>query len=379
MKSRAAVLVHDPARRIRSLLIGLLWLATLALALAAFSSMVPRLALAADTGTSAALERHTVTGDRVIVYDLAGAIEVVTGTGPDVVVEVRRGGRDAGALRIATGPIDGHPTLRVIFPGRRIVYPASRSETNGIAVRDDGTFGGKNTNFWSKRVSISRHGFGSEAWADLRILVPRGRTLEVRLGAGAMSAHGVEGALTLDTHAGPVLVDGVVGSLVVDTGSGAVGVKNVRGDLLVDTGSGAVTIEGVHGAKVSIDTGSGGVSGSDVQAGDLLVDTGSGHVAIEGVRAPRVKVDTGSGGVTLGFLEDVENVLVDTGSGGVLLRVPATLGAELDVDTGSGAIESDVPLTLLHREHGEMQGTIGDGKGHILIDTGSGGVRLVKG
>ena len=116
----------------------------------------------------------------------------------------------------------------------------------------------------------------------------------------------------------------------------------------------------------------------DSSADDLLVDTGSGHVALEAVRAPRIKVDTGSGGVTLGLLADVENLLVDTGSGGVTLRVPAMLGAALDVDTGSGGIESEVPITITKRESGELHGVLGDGRGHIVIDTGSGGVRLVK-
>jgi DUF4097 and DUF4098 domain-containing protein YvlB len=115
-----------------------------------------------------------------------------------------------------------------------------------------------------------------------------------------------------------------------------------------------------------------------VTARDVLVDTGSGHVALEEVRAPRIKVDTGSGGVTLGLAADVENVLVDTGSGGVTLRIPGMLGAMLDVDTGSGGIDCDVPLQLIHKEHGELRGRIGDGAGTIHLDTGSGGVRIVK-
>ncbi len=377
MKSRAVVHAHDPADLARRVLLALLWLGTFALAVAALIGMVPSFSLAA-VPSGAAAERFTIAGDHVIVYDLAGAIEVLPGSGPDVVVDVMRGGRAGGTLKVATGAIEGRPTLRVLFPMNRILYPAGRSNTNGIAVRPDGTFGGKIPGLFPRRVSVSSRGFGDEAWADLRILVPAGRTLEVRVGVGAMNARGVEGTLTLDSHAGPVLVDGLRGDLSVDTGSGAVAVKGIEGDLLVDTGSGSVTLDAVHGRKVSIDTGSGEVSGRDVRAENLLVDTGSGRVAIEQVRAPRVKIDTGSGGVTLGLLEDVDDVLVDTGSGGVTLRVPGTLGAALDIDTGSGGIESEVPITMLRRESGELHGQLGDGRGHILIDTGSGGVRLVK-
>jgi lia operon protein LiaG len=379
MKSRVVALVHDPAERIRHLLLVILWLATLALGVAGLLSMAPRLALAAGVASGAA-ERYTVTGERIAIYDLAGALEVVPGDGSDVVVEVRRGGRDANTLRVAQGIIDGRSTLRVLFPDKRIVYPNGHSTTNNIRVNADGTFGGRGHGLevFARRQTISDRGAGAQAWADLTIRVPRGRTLEVRLGVGGISAQGIEGAVTLDTYSGAVRAQRIKGSLLVDTGSGAVEVQDIDGELLVDTGSGAVTLMRVRGPRLVIDTGSGGVSGNELTTRDLMVDTGSGHVALEAVRAPKIKVDTGSGGVTLGLLEDVDDVLVDTGSGGVTLRVPAMLGAEVDIDTGSGGIDSEVPLTLRSKEHGELHGTIGDGRGRILVDTGSGGVRLVR-
>lgn len=378
MKSRVVALVQDPTERLRHLIRVVLGLAALGLGVAALLTMTPRLSLAAAVASGAA-ERHTLSGDRLVIYDLAGAVEVVPGTGPDVVVEVRRGGRDAGQLRIAQGEIDGRSTLRVVFPLKRILYPGGRGSSD-IQVRSDGTFGGRGrvSDMFARRITVSNRGGGLEAWADLRILVPRGRTLEVRLGVGALDAQGVEGALTLDTHSGGVRAQRIKGSLLVDTGSGSVEAQDIEGELVVDTGSGSVSVMRVRGPRLAVDTGSGGVSGNDLTTPDLLVDTGSGHVTLESVRAPRIKVDTGSGGVTLGLLEDVEDVLVDTGSGGVTLRVPEALGARVEIDTGSGGIDSEVPLTLRHRSHGELQGTLGDGRGTIRVDTGSGGVRLVR-
>jgi lia operon protein LiaG len=386
MKSRAVALAVDPAGRIRALLLTLLWLGALALTVAALLSTAPTLSLAAPakavTATPAPAapsgERYTVAGDRIVLYDLAGHIDVVAGSGPDVVVEVRRGGPDAGQLRVESGPIDGRSTLRVIFPGGRIVYPEGHSNTNNIRVRQDGTFGGSGLGILGHSVSIDTHGSGTQAWADLRVYVPRGRSCEVRLGVGAVNATGTEGPLTIDTYSGGVNASNVRGALSIDTGSGGVDVNGHEGDLNADTGSGGVRLSGIRGQRVHVDTGSGSVTGSEVRCDDLYVDTGSGEVTLEKVAAPKIKVDTGSGSVTLGLLEDVDNVLVDTGSGGVTLRVPSTLGAILEVDTGSGGVDAQVPLASVHREDGELRGVIGDGRGRIAIDTGSGGVQLLK-
>lgn len=68
---------------------------------------------------------------------------------------------------------------------------------------------------------------------------------------------------------------------------------------------------------------------------------------------------------------------IDTGSGNVTLRVPSTLGAEVEIDTGSGGIKLDVPAEIVKRERDYLLGQIGDGKGRIEIDTGSGSVKIL--
>jgi hypothetical protein len=83
--------------------------------------------------------------------------------------------------------------------------------------------------------------------------------------------------------------------------------------------------------------------------------------------------------VEVELLDDVEDLMIDTGSGGVTVRVPANLGAEVEVDTGSGGIDVDVPLEVREVRRNYMRGILGDGQGTIVIDTGSGGVRLIGG
>ncbi|HTE45726.1 MAG TPA: hypothetical protein VK636_10815, partial [Gemmatimonadaceae bacterium] len=66
------------------------------------------------------------------------------------------------------------------------------------------------------------------------------------------------------------------------------------------------------------------------------------------------------------------------GSGGVTLRLPASQGGDVNIETGSGGIESDLAVQTSHIERNALRGRIGDGRGRIKIDAGSGRVRLMK-
>jgi DUF4097 and DUF4098 domain-containing protein YvlB len=96
------------------------------------------------------------------------------------------------------------------------------------------------------------------------------------------------------------------------------------------------------------------------------------------VKASRVDVDAGSGATEIELLSTVESLKVDAGSGGVTVRLPATLSAEVDLETGSGGIDTDFAVQMTRFERRHVVGKIGDGRGRIRIESGSGRVRLVK-
>jgi lia operon protein LiaG len=335
-----------------------------------------------DLAAQSARERFTLGSGTIAVYNLAGELTVEPGSGPDVVVEVVRGGPDAAELRVVTGPKDGMQTLRVLYPADRVVYPPmGRGTRSTVEVGSDGTFGDDHGLAWlsgKRRVTVTGGGSGLQAWANLRVIVPRGQKLRLSCVAGAARVGAVESDVRVDHHASSVEVRGMRGKLEVDTGSGDVMVKDVQGDIGIDTGSGAVTLESTKGGTLSLDTGSGEVRASDVTADRLIADTGSGSVELDDVRAPVVLLDTGSGHVNLDLWSDVDKVEVDTGSGGVTMTVPPRMGAEFDIETGSGGIDVDVPHETISVARERVRGRIGDGQGRIHVDTGSGGVRLLR-
>jgi hypothetical protein len=328
-------------------------------------------------------ERYAVAGDEVAIYNLAGEVRLEQGTGPAVTTEVSRGGADAGKLKVVKGEIDGRQTLRLIYPADRIQYgQLSDGSSTQLRVREDGTFSddhGEKQRRQGRQVTIVARGGGLDAHADLRVTIPTGKQVFLYLAVGKVAVSNVEGDLSIDAAAAPVTSSHTRGELNIDVGSGAVQVTQSRGDLSVDTGSGAVALSDVRGESVSIETGSGEVTATDLRSSQLSIDTGSGDIQVTSLTAPQVSLETGSGAVTADLSGEVWNVSVETGSGDVTLKVPPTLGAEVDIETSSGDIETDFEVAVTRHARDHMTGRIGDGRGKIAIETGSGGIKLVKG
>jgi len=324
-------------------------------------------------------ERRTLTGDDVAVYNIAGVMQVVGGTGNEVTVEITRGGGDASKLQIESGRVRGRESLRVIYPDRRVIYRQGdwgrgRSRTT-IRVDDDGTFSdGRDRD--GRSVDIVSSGDGLDAHADIRVVIPKGKKVSVYLGVGEAKIENVDGDLYVDVGAAPVTSTHTRGRLSLDTGSGEVRVTDAQGEVDLDTGSGSVEVNGIRGPRLTMDTGSGRVRGTDVVVDEMELDTGSGSVRLGQVQSKRITLDSGSGSVELDLRADVESWRIESGSGGITLGIPESLGAAIRIDTGSGGIDTDIPIQVRKAERSYLDGTIGDGKGEISIETGSGGVRL---
>ena len=364
--------------------------------LASYPGFAAAALLVAYARADAQTERRVLSGEQVAIYNLAGKLRVESGGGSEVVVEVMRGGRDGDRLRLEEGTIRGYQTLRVVYPSDRIVYPElGRGNRSTITVRDDGTWGNelsrgdrsergdRSSRDYPDRernqVEISSAGSGLEAYADLRVLVPRGQRLVIHNAAGDARITMVDADLAVEVASSTISADRTRGRLSLDTGSGSVSVSDAQGDVDLDTGSGGVTITGVRGGNLKMDTGSGSIRGGDIDVSDLKADVGSGGVHLERVRASRVDVDAGSGGTELELLSPIDQLKVEAGSGGVTVRLPATLSATVDLETGSGGIDTDFSVQVTKFEQHHIVGRIGDGRGRIKIEAGSGSVRLLRG
>jgi hypothetical protein len=330
----------------------------------------------ASLSGSAQGQRFAVGGGQVAFYNLAGEVSVAAGGGTEVVVEVTRAGDDAGDLRVERFTSDGWNGVRVVYPDRRIVYPRQgRMSSSTVSVRPDGRLGGGGG---SHSVTIAGWGWGTHAWADARLLVPAGRSVTIHQAVGRVTVANVNGQLSVRTAAAGVSTRDTRGDLSVDVGSGGVEVDGAEGSVRLDAGSGGVHVSRVRGTRLNVDTGSGGVTGGDVQVGSLKVDVGSGGVDLAQVSADSAYVDAGSGSVRLGLRSGARWVRLESGSGGVHLRVPPAFGAEVSIETGSGGIDVDFPVEMRRSSRSHLEGRIGDGRGTLRIETGSGGVHIER-
>ena len=351
-------------------------------------------------------ETHKFDSDSLAVSNLIGRIEIGPAAGDDFEVEVSVRGADGVPANIEIETRRGsRAQLQIVFPiedERRFVYSEFSRRRAHLWSRERGSgslLGEILRAVSGRRIRVERSGSGMEAWADLTIRVPEGRSLKVELGAGDIDVSRVAADLDLYTSAGSGAAAGLSGDVKIGVGSGGIEVSDVRGRLVLKTGSGKASLDGFEGTALSIDTGSGSVAVTEVAADIVDIDTGSGGVTVDGVEAEKLVIDTGSGRVSVESAECDAAVidtgsgsvhlalermgsgrfLVDTGSGGIVMLVPDDLSARFDIDIGSGGIDVDVPITkTLHKSRGEMRFVAGDGAATVVLDTGSGSVRVAS-
>lgn len=327
---------------------------------------------------------YTLAGESVAIYNIAGQVTVTGGgRGGAVTVAVARAGDDAGKLTVETGEIRGRATLRVLYPEDRIIYSAlGRGSNSTFHIREDGTWGysddGRGRSREGRRVTVRGDGDGLEASADLQITIPEGKRAAVYLAVGRIVATNLNGEIRLDAMSGDISARGTRGRLDIDTGSGNIELTDAAGIISLDTGSGDVTVTSVREGNLTIDTGSGSVVATGIVAGRLEVETGSGDVRVDGARAPVTSLETGSGSVRLTLEGGVDQLTVETGSGDVYVRLPEAVSAMVDLETGSGDFDLAIPLTLVRKSEDQLQGRLGEGRGRIQIETGSGDITLAR-
>jgi DUF4097 and DUF4098 domain-containing protein YvlB len=330
-------------------------------------------------GTAQSVERFTLSGTAAAVYNVAGNVTVVRGTGSSVVVEVTRGGADASRLQMVERTVSGRPALCIVYPSERIVYNRDGSTGNTMTNTNSGDpCSESRMSGVRRRIEVRSNGNGVEAWADVRVLVPSGRSVHVDQLVGRVDINGVDATLDVDVASAPVTAVNTSGALSIDAGSGRVNITTHRGELSIDVGSGAITVDDVETGTLNLDTGSGSVTGTRIVADDLRVDTGSGNIDLGAAAVRSGRIDTGSGRVRLA-VTSIDDLDIDSGSGQVTLSVAGDLDARLSITTGSGGISTDFPVRMNSSSRNRLNATVGNGRGQIRITTGSGGVRLVRG
>jgi DUF4097 and DUF4098 domain-containing protein YvlB len=187
----------------------------------------------------------------------------------------------------------------------------------------------------------------TKAIVDYTILIPKTAHLVVSSGAGSITVQ--------DIH----------GSVRVSSGAGSTNLRNVSGCLTVEGGSGTIAIACAHEGKTTITAKSG--------AGTIAIENATGSV--------EASTTTGTLSIEHAHLMSDTVINAQTVVGSIALQLPHDLHANVIIATNMGAIHSDFPiLESPQTQRGwlskKIDGNIGNGGSHILLQTNLGNITL---
>jgi DUF4097 and DUF4098 domain-containing protein YvlB len=211
------------------------------------------------------------------------------------------------------------------------------------------------------KVVLPEHSH-SDGEADLKVQIPKGSELDVSAVSADVATSGVQGVQRLNAVSGDIVAEIAGSDADIKTVSGNLKVKGhgQPAHLHVTSVSGDVHLE--HGA------------------GDLEASTVSGTLVVSLDTASSVRARTTSGDFRFeGKLGHGANFDVSSVSGDLNVRAAADGGYAYEVSSFSGDISDCFDAKAERPKYGpgsSLQGTRGDGSGHMHLKTMSGGVEI---
>ncbi len=174
----------------------------------------------------------------------------------------------------------------------------------------------------------------------------------------------------LSTVAGNIKIEEITGMIRADNVSGAILLKNVSGTMYASSFSGDVVIErGIETASRANGRWRRGYRRylpGDQSAGSVLAKSISGNVRVTLIQLAN---------------SSLNQMEFSSLSGSVDVKMPDSLGADVEMTTLIGKLETNFPLTVIKSEiglGGSARGRVGDGSRKLKIASTSGNVSLLK-
>lgn len=217
----------------------------------------------------------------------------------------------------------------------------------------------------------------------VRVYLPQGayKSLEVNTTSGDIS---VPAGYTFDTASlhglsGDIACCAACGLLSAHTASGDIALKNIKcGAAELCAASGDVTLENIKLGKNSrIETASGKVQITNLEAGELNIEAASGNVKINNATCAALQVGTASGDAELTRTVSASTMEISTASGSI--RLQSCDAASLALESHSGNITGTLNTGKIFRTSsisGKIDVPLNSGEGLCKIETRSGSIRI---
>jgi DUF4097 and DUF4098 domain-containing protein YvlB len=209
-----------------------------------------------------------------------------------------------------------------------------------------------------------------------------GPTVLLRSSSGSITATDLKGEAKAVTSFGSITCNTFSGTtldLKTDSGRIAIADATCRTCLAV-TSYGALACHRVKGDTVKLRSGSGSLDLAAVDTPNLDLSTSFGSIKAQEVTTTKLTANSGSGSVNIVCTPATPADLtaeVRSSFGGIDFKAPPRFAGQLDLRTDFGSIRTELPVTISGNiDKKRVTGTVGEGKGLIRLQTGSGSIAL---
>jgi hypothetical protein len=208
---------------------------------------------------------------------------------------------------------------------------------------------------------------------QVRILIPREFSVDLRCTAGPIRITDVTGRVRARTSDAAVEVEGAEGSVKLRTADGDLRVSEVVGDVEVKTSAGDIEMSWITG-DVEARTGDGHIDLAHVE-GHLAAQSDWGPIEIRDVNGT-VEAKGEQGSIFVSFAGEPAGAL-ETSRGTVRAVIPADAGVEIDAISRRGSVEVAPGLSVPgDQSEKRVSGPINGGGRSLRLYTARGTVRV---
>ncbi len=328
----------------------------------AFRLLIPAAVMAVATAftTSRALaetvdtinKSFEVGGVGTLTVDVdAGSIDVRTGPGSTVAVEVVRKFRGASEQK-EKDMLEAHK-VTIEHSGRNVLIRAR---------------GEKSVQSW-----WSWFGRGTRRDVRYTITVPQEYNADLKTSGGPIAVRGLHGSVESNTSGGPLRFAEIRGRINGSTSGGPIDIERCTGDADLHTSGGGIDVDECEGTY-KVGSSGGGIS-IEGHRGRITAHTSGGGVRLSRVDGS-VDASTSGGPVSASFVgQPAGDCRLHTSGGGVSLDIPANARFVLDAHTSGGGVSCNLPGgTQVEKSRGTLRATYNGGGPRIELSSSGGGI-----
>ena len=195
--------------------------------------------------------------------------------------------------------------------------------------------------------------------------------------AGSITVKAAQNKLTLKSNGGNLEIGDVAGPTDASTAAGTITVRNAHDKLTLKSNGGNLEL-GEVGGPADISTAAGSIR-VKIAAAALTAKTSGGNIQVDDARGP-LQAKTAAGSISVSFTaQPKEDCKLATAGGNIDIRLSEKLAFNVDAHTAGGRVSHELPantLTISKHQGDTLQGKVNGGGAALALQTSAGNISL---